>query len=95
MQVAKKVVDPFAYIRTEMLEVAPICKGCGDFKREVNISELSRQTGVAPVQLSDFLRDGKPLGRISLTRLIAYLEGRKEEQPTPEQAEAVAEAASL
>lgn len=94
---AKKNTDPFAHIRTEMLEVAPICKSCDNFKRGVNISQLSKQTGVAPVSLSEYLRGNKELGRVGLTRLINFLETRKAAQTdeAAEQAAAVAEAQSL
>lgn len=86
--------DPFEYVRLGLLEIAPVCDGCGDFKRGVKVAPLAAEIGVPPVTLSDYLRDGKQVGRVTLTRFINFLNARKGIE-TAEQAEAVAEVEAL
>ena len=86
--------DPFEYIRTGLLEIAPVCSECGDFKRGVKVAPLAKEIVVPPVTLSDYLRDGKDVGRVTLTRFINFLNARKGVE-TAEQAEALAEVEAL
>lgn len=86
--------DPFEYVRLGLLEIAPVCESCHDFKRGVKVAPLAAEIGVPPVTLSDYLRDGKQVGRVTLTRFINFLNARKGIE-TAEQAEAVAEAEAL
>jgi hypothetical protein len=86
--------DPFEYIRLGLLEVAPLCDSCGNFQRGVMVAPLAKQIGVPPVTLSDYLRDGREVGRVTLTRFINFLNARKGVE-TAEQAEAIAEVEAL
>lgn len=86
--------DPFEYIRAGLLEIAPVCGECGDFKRGVKVAPLAKEIGVPPVTLSDYLRDNKEVGRVTLTRFINFLNARKGVE-TAEQAEAIAEVEAL
>jgi hypothetical protein len=86
--------DPFEYIRVGLLELAPVCDGCGDFKRGVKIAPLAKEIGVPQITLSAYLRDGKDVGRVTLTRFINFLNARKGAE-TAEQAEALAEVEAL
>lgn len=87
--------DPFSYIRLEMREaVGGLCDNCGNFNRGVKIAPIAKEIGVPPVTLSDYLRDGKEVGRVTLTRFINFLNARKGVE-TAEQAEAVAEVEAL
>lgn len=89
---AQTPADPFAYILTDLREVAGgPCSECGGFKSK--IAPLAKEIGVPPVTLSDYLRGRKQVGRVTLTRFINFLSNRSTE--TPEQAEALAEVASL
>lgn len=90
------VSDPFAHIRTDMVEaVGGICDSCGNFAdKNLKIAPLAREIGVPPVTLSDYLRGNKDVGRKTLARFINFLNSRKSDV-TDEQAEALAEAATL
>lgn len=85
--------DPFEYIRQELLLIAPMCDH-GLFLEGVKIAPLAKEIGVPPVTLSDYLKGRKNVGRVTLTRFIDFLNARKGAE-TAEQAEALAEVASL
>lgn len=85
--------DPFGYIRTALLEIAPMCEH-GLFLDGVKIAPLAREIGVPPVTLSDYLKGRKEVGRVTLTRFINFLNARKGAE-TAEQAEALAEVEAL
>ena len=90
------VTDPFAHIRTDMVEaVGGFCGECGGFKdKSLKIAPLAAEIGVPPVTLSDYLKGNKDVGRKTLGRFINWLNARKGAE-TPEQAEVLAEVASL
>lgn len=102
---AEVQADPFAHIlndmRTEIgfiftgVEQSAVCEH-GALLRGVKIAPVAREIGVPQITLTKYVLGDAGVGTKTLGKFVNWLTGRKAARAVdPEQAEALAEAASL
>ncbi len=87
--------DTFDQIHVDLLDVLgqPICDH-GNLRKDFKVAPIAREMGVSQIQLAKYLFTGEGFGVKNLRRAAEFISGRRG-VTTPEQAEALAEVASL